>query len=492
MNSEPLNYNELGFLVSSPALMLARGGQKLKFELNFTTSSYEKSKKVFEEGSPGEPTLDYPSRELKEIIRDAFNLFVTGESGWLEIYRFKAKLDHKKQALILSFGPLGNHDSLVPVDNEIHEGNFESEWPCVKIVLNNDAIINPYKFLEALVIKNISIKADVTGVTDLELNNYLGKLDNSMPFSPFGPAPYIGSFLRIENPLILQKNLAKLKLNFEWIGLPQEINGFIDYYEAYNAKINNSSFKVIINQTGKLDPRLQEIDLFESNGITNSLHSYRSMNVKLEKLVFNNPIDLPKELGNDSCGDLYIILKSPEIAFGHHIFSEIYSEAAMFNARFRKQSIDLPKQPYTPVLECLTINYTNYVKEPITSKQNNYGRDIKFMHLNSFGHIQVFPNPMKSTCFLLPQIRYIGNLLIGLKNIQKADLGSNEFNLSSVIYATTAQIKKPEMKWEYLNNNRWISIKRLSIHNTLDGITQSALEDLSIGSDFIIDDIQDY
>ena len=492
MNSEPLNYNELGFLVSSPVLMLARGRQKVKFKINFTASSYEKSKKIFEAWSQEEQTQDHGSRELKFIIKDAFKLFVTVENMWREINGFTATLDDKKKALIFSFGLLGNPESLVPLDNEIHEGNFESEWPCVKIVLNNDALIYPYKFLEDLVIKNISIKADVAGVTDLELNNNLGKLDNSIPFPPFGPIPHVGSYLRMENPLILQKNLTKLKLNFEWCGLPEEKNGFIDYYAAYNASIHNGSFKAVINQSGKLVHKLQKIELFESNATTYSLEKSKSIKVKLEKLEFNDSINLSKGLGNDSSRPLYIILESPEIAFGHQIFPTKYSEAAMFNARiFKRKSIDLPKQPYTPLLDCLTINYTNYVKESISRKKDDYGYDIKLIHFNSFGNIQVFPHPRKSICFLLPQIRYNGNILVGLNNLQAADLGGTGFNLSYVIHATTAQIHKPKLKWDYLNNKKWVFIKSLFIDNPRDGILPSAIENLSIESDFIINDARD-
>lgn len=495
MNPEPLNYNELGFLVSSPVLILASSRQKkVTLKINFTTSSYEKSKKIFEAWSQEEQTQDHGSRELKDIIKGAFMLFVTVENKWREINGFTATLDDKKKALIFSFGLLGNHESMVPLDNEIHEGNFESEWPCVKIVLNNYAKIYPYNFLKNLIIENVCIKTDVKGVTDLKLHNNEGGLNNSIPFTPFGPIPHVGNYLRIKNPLILQKNLTKLKLNFEWCGLPQEKNGFIDYYAAYHAKINNSSFKAVINQTAKLElgHKLQEIELFESNATTNRLERSKSIKVKLEKLEFNDTINLSKELGNDSSRPLYIILESPEIAFGHQIFSTKYAEAAMFNARiFKRKSIDLPKQPYTPILECLSINYTNYVKEPVKSKQKYHQSDIKFIHFNLFGNIQVFPNSTQTTCFLLPQIKYNRHLLIGVNNLQATDFGSTEVNLSSVIYAITSRINKPELKWKYLNNNRWISIKPLYMHGPANNKPQLALDELSIGSDFIIDDTLD-
>lgn len=494
MNSEPINYTELGFLISSPVLMLARGRQKVKFELNFTTSSYEKSKKVFEAWSQEEQTQDHGSRELKDIIKGAFMLFVTVENKWREINGFTATLDDKKKALIFSFGLLGNHESMVPLDNEIHEGNFESDWPCVKIVLNNYAKIYPYNFLKNLIIENVCIKTDVKGVTDLELHNNEGELNNSIPITPFGPIPRVGSYLRIKNPLILQKNLTKLKLNFEWCGLPQEKNGFIDYYAAYHTKINNSSFKAAINQTAELElgHKLQEIELFESNTTTNSLEKSKSIMVKLDKLEFNDPINLSKELGNDSSRPLYIILESPEIAFGHQIFSTKYVEAAMFNGRiFKRKSIDLPKQPYTPILEYLSINYTNYVKEPVKSMQKYHQRDIKFIHFNLFGNIQVFPNSTQTTCFVLPQIKYNRDLLIGQNNFQAADLGGIGFNLSDLINATTAQINKPELKWEYLNKKKCFLIKPLFMPNPIGHITRPIIEKLLIASDFIIDDTHD-
>jgi hypothetical protein len=493
-NSVSENYNEIGFLVSSSILLLAKGEQKVVLKFYLTTNSFEKAKGLVDDliDQETQESKDWKKPEtqiLTKISSDAFTLFITDNVGWKQLECFKVHINSENQALSFTIELNQGYDNFVSFDKEIHSGNFESNYPCIKILLNNHAKVYPYKFLRQLIVKSIFIEAAVSGVTELCLSNSIGGLDSSIPFTPFGPAPYPGGYLRIENPLIVQKNLTSLTLNLEWSGLPIDSDGFKDYYKEYNNDIENSSFKAVLSTSRIVDDtHYQDSDeafeLFDCEDNSERLINLKRKEVNLEKLYLNNRIDPLRNTNTEGNTPLYLILVQPRMAFGHHLFSNIFAETALKKSRFRKRHLPLPKQPYTPILGQLRVDYTNKAMERMISKKDDPS-DINFMHLNPYGYVQVFPSPTNSACFLLPQIKNNGNLLIGLNNIQAADLGSAGFDLSSVEYATKAIIKKPEIKWEYLNNNKWIYINRILMQDPTDSITKSGLENLSIKSDFI-------
>ncbi len=492
-----VNLSQLGIMVSSPSLLLAKGRQRISLDFNLTHSSYKDAIAVFEEwnqqeGSAGGAREKYAYQlKLSDIIRDAFQLYITDELGWKKIDRIKAKLTEvdKKPTLNISFGLLEGVDSLVPLNNDIHEGDFSSHWPCIKILLNNYAIIHPHRFLEKLVINDIVINAHVSEATDLILSNSIGELDSSVPFTPFGPAPHPGSYLRIEHPLILQRNLTELELSLDWNGLPQGINGMQDHYWEYPGDIRNESFKASLSQTRNLDhtnPNQETFPLFTTNQNSGRLQSLTKIHVKLENLFFGNGIATIKEPSTEPYAPLYIILTHPDMAFGHHLYSNIYAQAALQKRRFVKKALPLPKLPYTPTLEQIQVNYTNTSKEIMLRKRDDEGSDIKLVHLYPFGHEQVFPATIKSPRFLLPQIRFKGCLYLGIKQVRRQDTLSIGFDLEPAIYPHTL-VKKPAIIWEYLVNNEWLPFKELLLEDTTEGLIKSGILKLKMPENIQLD-----
>jgi hypothetical protein len=51
-------------------------------------------------------------------------------------------------------------------------------------------------------------------------------------------------------------------------------------------------------------------------------------------------------------------LISPDIAFGHHVFSQLYTSIAMKNTRLLSQTHNLPNPPFSPVAKKI-IMYDN-------------------------------------------------------------------------------------------------------------------------------------
>lgn len=496
LGEEPANTNdsdnkialsELGIVVGSPVLILEKGRQEITLIIKITPDSFKKAEIMFDGLNSKNINLTNLSSSEKETLRNqtiskflskAFLLYITDSDGWKRIEHVKPRMTVARTELIFDIYLKEQEDKLINFDPLLHSGGFESPWPCIKLILNNDAQYHPYQFLRELIIEDISIRAKVSEVVNLTLSNSLGNLDTSIPFSPFGPVPVQGSFLRIQSPLILHKNLESLEFNISWNGLPQSGKGFEDYYRAYPYSLNNSSFEATVTQNKNRKPTSEEwspkiFKLFDTRG--DYLLNEQKLEVNLKSLDFRNQIGQSGSVPDENDSSLFIVLTNPEIAFGHQIFSNLYASAALKSSKFKRNPVELPNQPYTPVIEHLSAKYSNVAKEVMLRKQENLsGCEIQLIQIYPFGHVQVFPGPVKSQCFLLPQIEHKGNLIIGLQHIKPGQIVNIGFELIPAVYAHTV-IKAPQIKWEYLSNNEWLQLVDQILEDSTNGLLKSGI-----------------
>lgn len=481
--------SEIGFLVSSPALILEKGRQQITLSVKLSESSFRESTDKLEGLIAHEISRKSEARtdkkKITEIVvskffSDAFSVFITDEKAWKQIHAATTRFLPESCTLCCELQLNQFDDNLIPFDTKIHEGSFDTDWPCIKLILNNEAQYHPFRILENCVVEDISITASVHHVNNLILSNTAGRLDTSVPFAPFGASPAIGNYLRIQNPLILQKNLSALDLHFCWAGFPLQRFGFADYYRNYPDKPENSSFKAVLSQSRNItngsQANQQVFDLFKTGG--DYLIAENTIHLQDELLEFTKRID-PAGLSGTDPNSLFMVLSHPEQAFGHQLFTELYAEAALKRSRFRKSTEALPNQPYTPVMEHISVNYSNTAKEVVSRKQDENGSDIKLVQIYPFGHLQVFPGPVRSPFYLLPQIRNKGNLMIGLKKLRPGDVVSIGFELVPAVYVHTA-IHAPVLSWEYLVNNEWESLEPFLLEDTTGDLIRSGIVKIQI------------
>ena len=486
-----IKLSDAGLLISSPALLLEKGKQEIRLIFKITSGSYDRVEAMFEglvnreiaQGNWKESDND----KLKTIIRnkftrDAFDIFITDTDAWKKVEHVVARINVSDQTLYFDIKLNWQEDSLVPFNPEIHKGGYDTEWPCIKLLLNNNIQYQAYGVFKAFVVEYISIKASVSEVNNYSLSNSTGNVDNTIPFAPFGPAPFVGSFLRLQNPLILQNNLTELELSWNWSGLPKSKNGFADYYRAYPGEINNKSFKAFIAPNKNIlnaseNQENQEIDMFDTED--GYLLENKKIKIDLGNFNFKNQIDLKQTGDEKNVNQLFIVLTNPKSAFGHPDFANIYAEAALLSSKFKRKQVKLPNQPYTPVIDQLNLCYTNSAKEVMLRKQDNNDSDIKVVHIYPFGQVQVFPGSIKSESFLLPQINHKGNLFLGLKHAEPGIDLSIGFDMVPAVYLHSV-IKKPSICWEYLSNNEWVAFGDLLLEDSTDGLIKSGIVTLKM------------
>jgi hypothetical protein len=496
--TENRTHSNLGFIVSSPALILEEGIQEITLEFKLVKSLFtggnetafdklfNKELDFYKKKNPeiGVKELKEKESDLKENIvfkffRKAFNISITTSNGWKDISYSQTRVN----ASILSIRiPLkSTADQLISFDTSLHEGEFETECPCIKIFLNNTATHHPYIFLKDLTIEYVRIVAEVSEVHNLNLSNSNGELDNTIPFTPFGSIPLKGSYLRIQNPKIFQESLYALEFSINWNGLPQIRGGFKKYYEAFENGIHNGIFKAVISEERSINKNeVVGFNLFDGD-VNGYLNNRKHIPVPLETFDFKNKIVQFGGVVVKNKKSVYVTLMEPDIAFGHGVFSQIYAKAAMKSSRYYKKNIPLPNQPFTPVIDKFIVNYKNVLKENVLRKQDEDSNSIKLIHLYPFGNAVVFPGSINSKCHLFPQIDKKGNLFIGLEKAFPEDIVSIGFELIPAVYFHSV-VNVPIISWKYLHNNVWEDLTGSVIEDETKGLIKSGIIKIVIPS----------
>ncbi|RIJ50492.1 hypothetical protein D1614_00725 [Maribellus luteus] len=481
MLNEAVVPSKIGILFSSPALILEKGNQTAILSLKFTSESWQESRSLFDgliydeiiETQDKAESVKFRDKIVSQFFAEAFQLLVTSHEGWVEPEHVKVQINREKHSLIITIPFTDQEQTLIPFTPEIHDGDYDTTWPCIKVMLNNNARYHPYRILSQMVMEEVMLETEVAEVSDLMLSTSLGNLDSSIPFAPFGTAPVLGSYLKIQNPLVLQQNLSELDIKINWLGLPRMKGGFSSYYRGYPLDVSNDGFRFKIKQSSQSNDRsgikMQEEKLFNTKD--NYLEPSTEINVALGNLNFDQQIN---PLGNKKLPSLLLELSGPEFAFGHQQFPEIYANAALNRSRFKRNTDPLPSQPFTPMVEKLTLRYKNVAREIMHRKLDNKSADIKIVHIHPFGKVQVFPGPVKSQSYFLPQITGKGSLLLGLEKVTPNEILNLGFDLQPAVYSHTV-IKPPRVEWHYLSNNEWISMHNDILEDGTQGLLKSGI-----------------
>lgn len=496
-----------GFALASPILDLKEGTRKVI--INFNLSSLE----------------DLES--ISEDIKNSFDIFASGEEDWLGAFALDKESSIKKVKgttnnflLQLIFIIPNEEDAVVPFESETLTGDFNSTAPMLRILLNNP---NVYTLLENSTLTSIKIETEVTGVNTLWLENDFGKLDPAKPFKPFGAAPKKNANFYIGSPEAFTKKLLSFKLNMRWQNLP---TNFAAHYNQYNhplKNIENKDFKgklqilsgnnwnkaydfdwfnqsltnpeknvfidFLENDEEKVEEKKRGFRLSKNSKKSNPRYQQSHLrSVKKREIVrfFEDGTERKKPtrkkkrrstwIRNKKArrrrkrkfklstlqkdGFIRLVLRQD---FGHSQFTSLYAIAIA--KKVEDDKIVLPKEPYTPTLESIFLDYhatTDEVKlnSSVANKTNFEDREIQFFHLHPFGHSEEHPYLKQEIPFLnnqsitiFPKRTFQGEFYIGLKNIEPNQSLSLLFQMDEG--SANPELEKQNIEWSILAHNHW-------------------------------------
>ena len=390
------------------------------------------------------------------------------------------KVDKVNKRIIIKRTITRDQEAIAAYNGEALLDPIKTKWPVVKILLNTESKLNPfiYKYLKDFKIESVDLVADVREVKNLVIQNDLSVLDPGKPFQPFGNRPIVTSNFYIGSWEVFQKSLNKLDVNIKWFGLPDDAGGFQEYYNNYHhpdgvTQRSNTSFKAktsLLNKKSWTPVTPEDSNLF-------AIKSSKPEADKTLSFTNTDPVDEPSAavLGNvkrdinlepfteydqqSQKGFLKITLDGTD--FGHKDYQLSYTKAVLDTLKpavtngsgVADYSDSLPKEPYTPQIETVSIDYVSAVKiETVKVDKEDFDERVEqvfAVHPMGVGEIKT-TNPEN---YLLPQYDNEGEMYIGIRNLVPPQNLSVLFQVSEG--TSNPDLKPPVIKWSYLTNDNW-------------------------------------
>lgn len=503
-----------GFALASPILELKEGTRKII--IDFTLSSLD--------------TLD----SISKSIKNSFEIYASGEEDWLGPFALGEKSSINKIAgssnnylMQLIFVIPNEEEAIVPFESEVLTGDFNSTAPMLRILSNNPDV---YTMLENTTLTSLKIQAVVNGANSLLIENDFGKLDPSKPFMPFGAAPKLNANFYIGSQEAFTKKLKSFKLKMRWQNLPINFASHYNKYEQPLKGIKNKDFKGKLqilggnnwNKTFDFDWFNQSLSNPEKNVFIDFMDNdeeqvedkkrgfrlspdskrakprYRQSHLRLIKKrehvrFFEDGAERKKTLRKkvrrsswirnkkikkrtkrkfklstqQKDGFIRLVLRQD---FGHAQFTSLYAVAIA--KKVENDKLGLPKEPYTPSLESIFLDYhatTDDVKmnSSAADKTHFEDREIQLFHLHPFGHSEEHPYLKKEIPFLsnstagnsnntitiFPKREFEGEFYLGLKNIEPNQSLSLLLQLDEG--SANPELEKQNIEWSVLAHNHW-------------------------------------
>jgi len=358
---------------------------------------------------------------------------LTTEAGWTDPINITEFGDVSKTTWEFTLNE--DVDPISPFISEVHELNLETEKPILKIYFDKTT---DYGLLKDLIIKDINIEVEVFGVTQIELENVAGQILPDKPFMPFGSRPNINAALKINVPEFDKKYITNFQVNMPWMNMPADFN---THYDAYKTEIDaqKTSLKTNVglyfgHYPGYIldsffnftsgDGGGDEITINREDFKINVSSAYNGTSDSISMFSTGQPIiDIDTDPNNE-------IYKSSEISvqllssFYHDLYNAIYV-SVITSAGATNSAVDasaLPKEPYTPMLDGLTMNYK--ASASLLGIDSNQANSVQLFQSTPFGTKQTSPDQPLIFSVLNHQ------LYLGLRDVDVKDVVSILFQIA--------------------------------------------------------------
>lgn len=442
---------QIGFAIASPYLFLKEGTRTITIDL-ITTS---------------------PHQVTAALLNDAFLCELSSEEGWLsvEVQPNVPQAHHIQLVLSLS----SDLPAIVPFSPALHEGNFSTTDPVLRVSLVNEKNKNfsLYSTIARLALSSVSITAVVNGIKSLYIQTDAGDQDPSKTFFPFGPLPKKGSKLIIGSNEIFIKELSALSLEVDWKNYPGNANA-VSY--PFTQQNNPSLSAEYLGNGNWQSTSLDESGQFFNLALGNEANFTTPANITTAEVRYEqNPIytsaarngfirlTIDGDFGRESRNKNYIV-NLINGAMGDGI-----------------AETDVLGEPYVPQTDSLTAHYTATIDQALNLTTNFDGRNIQFFHVTPFGTAERHPKLLSqdANVYLLPQFyaaaQNEGELYIGLAHIDPLQRISILFQVVEGSANPLKEKPEPHIQWSYLSNNEWLPMASQEVADNTDALINSGI-----------------
>jgi hypothetical protein len=433
-----------------------------------------------------------PDRNLifERVFAGVWEAEVSVPGGWLRIDRVFARRRPRAEdashaggaiELVMRLGP--DRPPVVPCQPAVHGDQWPAQ-PVLQLALRTHGRLYAYGMLQQYGLHGIRLGVSVHDLRNVVLYNQLGRLDPSKPFLPFGPTPAVGSYLVFSSPELACKSLQALHLDLKWAGLPAHPGGFPEHYEGYPGDWPASGFhcdaRLLVDGQWRSSD-VGTLPLFTTTGGAERLIAGHRLLLpssalrRLHRAAPPRPAGQPFAYGLDArSGFFRIDLAEPPNAFGHAMHPTLLAAALTRNARLKRPAGPLPREPYTPRLEALSLGYQASQEMPLNSDvamPAGHGLQHTVFHLHPFGITPVQRSQGREPG-LLPRYVGDGNLYIGLSGANPQGGLHLFFHLRKEVATGRWSDDLPALSWATWHDDGW---KPLPAHAVVSDSTQGML-----------------
>ncbi|WP_167599203.1 baseplate J/gp47 family protein [Chlorobaculum sp. 24CR] len=479
---------EVGFAIASNYLLLREGNREITLTLEF---------------SGGEV--------LQSAFCNSFDFYLSTGKKWVQATLDTAKVSasatlSKKVRIPLTFD--GAQPAVEPM-TEAEPGNaLPATLPMLKAVLKQGSAKSlSLSTLQELRLDAARSKLDISvgygsgnqpdgnGLKSLAVSNKFGGLKTDKPFQPFGATPESGDWLLVGSDELFQKKGARFQLRIVWKGLPFW-RGDIDF-DWVNEFYPKADFAF-----------LKQGSWPEKNDLENQkLFSWKYAEVAFPESKTTLPaqaltdthFDTTRYTLDSRSGFMKLTLDGD---FGHKLYPLTLSRYMMRVAanddelvddcmtlwkkerhdlyvwkdgrkepknpkNFTQQFVEtfskcLPVEPYTPVIESLTLSYTASTRLS----------DAALYQLAPFGCKAMKPGK-KSPLFY--PFSNEGELYIGIHGFTPGRNLSVLFQLAEGSASPTVSKPEKHVAWSWLGSNEWVDFETSELSDDTAQLTRSGI-----------------
>lgn len=509
-----LDNAKLGFAIASELFNLKEGERKIDITITF------------------DKALDFSALTFTvDDLLENISILYSGKKGWIENFKLKTDIDFKNGnqpssigggTLRLVFQIPKDSPAIVGYDQKVLGEFFSTELPVIRFLINTQHKKGHalFRSLVKNTIASIIAKVEVNDVKSLLLESDTGLLNAAKPFYPFTTQPEKNSSFIINYPEIFSKKWIEADINIKWKNTPVS---FETHYAAYKISFLETISKDIFNTAMSIDDgskakraanededenvSTEETTTETNDPITNDY--FKATLSVLNKEVWDeqNPAVNLFEASKDKLffesninvnWDGYTIDKNGPIrltlnqSFLHSLFPKIYTLAIMNVAE--KSSTIIPNEPYTPVVESISLNYS--AEESIDFNVSAYESNrIKLFHEAPFGqreehsylkqqaiNKEILDTTTSTTNCLVPDYCDGGEFYVGLQDAETLQQISLLFQILEGSENTSALtfVGKQKVEWYILCNNYWKNLDNDILANGIDNFLKSGIIKFSI------------
>lgn len=518
----------IGFAIASPILDLAEGRREVTLKINFTPEStrifkrlvYDVHEKVNASKEADEPlnTIEetYYNRVFNQVDTTRnFKIYLSGEKDWIEVdpstitikaagegnwlYDFSKNIEdciEIMNAMEIKFSISKAKPAIVGFDpDQITSEFFDTEFPVMKIVLNDNKQPFSYSFLKNLIVRDIDIKVKVDQIRNYQIYDESYNAQPGRNIYPFGSSPGRNARCYIGVPEIFRKEVTNVKFNFAWANMPETVKLFKERYAGYREPVHPSELKVrfgAINDyevVTNFDETLSfpffpttegDLEIHDETDISNSEFELSTYAFDILDIIPDPYLEDLNPLDADTKTGYFVIeILEPRNAFSHNIYQNEIQEALNRNINNPKEQKKFPGEPVTPFVRGIDISYEAQTKFNVTFGDRRLPEEYFFIH--PFGIEKTYYDGSPDKDSLLPSYEDDGYLFIGLTNVNTPETISIYFELSSKKTKTFNVTQSPQVVWRYLSYNSWYVMDESKVlFDGTEGFTKSGVVRLQL------------